>query len=390
MPYLHKFGPDDIYTNRMETHPQSVFTMYHNSIYYNNNRHLGANIKDGYTSLYEYNVDRSSNLIYPFFIKDGNWLAFPNVSAADYSIASYGDIITGSYPLTSSITRQVFTSTTYPATPAQWTTYSTNRRELISLQNTMNYYRTWSDSYQYTGSYVSGAVNLIQIPSIFFEDGIEKGTVSLKFYFTGTLIDEVTDSRQNGELISTLGGASGSVVGVVLYDQGFVMLTSSVNISSNQDHYLGAVSLQEANWQYFGAYSTASIGSSATTYPTSSLYELSFKGTNKVPNMMLFANADSGHVNNSLNPTWMSSSNGDWRSDTSVSSTGYVEPRQLSITNTIQSQYCNYEDSFEKQVFISEIGIYDDEKNLIGIAKLANPVMKKESQDYTFKLKLDM
>ena len=46
--------------------------------------------------------------------------------------------------------------------------------------------------------------------------------------------------------------------------------------------------------------------------------------------------------------------------------------------------------SFEKQVFISEIGIYDKEKNLLGIAKLANPVTKKESQDYTFKLKLDM
>jgi len=390
MPYLHKFGPDDIYTNRMETHPQSVFTMYHNSIYYNNNRHLGTNIKDGYVSLFEYNVDRSSNLIYPYFIKDGNWLAFPNVSSANYNTASYGTIITGSYPLTASITRQLFSSTTYPTTPAGFDTYATNRRELIALGNTMNYYRTLSESYHYTGSYVSGAVNLIQIPSIFFEDGIEKGTVNLKFYFTGSLIDEATDSRQNGELISTMGGASGSVVGVVLYDQGFVMLTSSVAISSNEDHYLGSPSTQNPSWNYFGAYSTTSIGSSATTYPTSSLYELSFKGTQKVPNMMLFANAESGHTNNSLNPTWISSSNGDWRSDTSVSSAGYVEPRQMSITNTVQSQYCNYKDDFEKQVFISEIGIYDDEKNLIGIAKLANPVVKKESQDYTFKLKLDM
>jgi hypothetical protein len=364
--------------------------MYHNSIYYNNNRHLGANIKDGYTSLYEYNVDRTSNLIYPYFIKDGNWLAFPNVSSADYSTESYGAIITGSYPLTASISRQLFSSTTYPTTPAGWDTYATGRRQLISLQNTMNYYRTWSESYHYTGSYVSGAVNLVQIPSIFFEDGIEKGTVNLKFYFTGSLIDEVTDHRKNGELISTMGGASGSVVGVVLYDQGFVLLTSSVNISSNEDHYLGGASLQNPSWKYFGAYSTESIGSTATTYPTSSLYELSFKGTQKIPNMMLFANAQPGHTNNSLNPTWISSSAGDWRSDTSVSSTGYVEPRQIPITNTIQSQYCNYEDSFEKQVFISEIGIYDDEKNLIGIAKLANPVMKKESEDYTFKLKLDM
>ena len=141
MPYLHKFGPDDIFTNRMETHPKSVFTMYHSSIYYNNNRHLGENIKDGYTSLYEYNVDRTSDLIYPFFVKDGNWLAFPSVSTRNYRSAAYGDIISGSYPLTASITRQPFDATTYPATPAEWDTYATNRRELIALQNTMNHYR---------------------------------------------------------------------------------------------------------------------------------------------------------------------------------------------------------------------------------------------------------
>ena len=34
--------------------------------------------------------------------------------------------------------------------------------------------------------------------------------------------------------------------------------------------------------------------------------------------------------------------------------------------------------------------IFDEDKNLIGVAKLANPVMKKESEDFTFKLKLDM
>ena len=44
----------------------------------------------------------------------------------------------------------------------------------------------------------------------------------------------------------------------------------------------------------------------------------------------------------------------------------------------------------EKQTFITEIGIFDDDKNLIGVAKLANPVMKKEIDEYTFKLKLDL
>ena len=106
--------------------------------------------------------------------------------------------------------------------------------------------------------------------------------------------------------------------------------------------------------------------------------------------MTMFATAKKGEVNNSLNPTWPSSSNGDWRANILTGSGGYIEPRQLKITNTIQNEYCEYDSPFEKPPFISEIGIFDEHKNLIGVAKLANPVKKKESQDFTFKLKLDM
>ena len=106
--------------------------------------------------------------------------------------------------------------------------------------------------------------------------------------------------------------------------------------------------------------------------------------------MTMFATAQPGELNNSLNPTWLSSSNGSWRDLTITGSSGYVEPRQLIIKNTIQSQYCDFEEDFSKQTFITEIGIFDDDKNLIGVAKLANPVMKKEIDEYTFKLKLDL
>ena len=93
------------------------------------------------------------------------------------------------------------TADPFPAgTNAEKNAYTTNRRELMALQNTMNYYRNISNKYEYTGEYVTGPVNMIQIPSIFFESGIEKGSVSLKFYYTGSLMDEAVDSLQNGEL----------------------------------------------------------------------------------------------------------------------------------------------------------------------------------------------
>jgi hypothetical protein len=41
-------------------------------------------------------------------------------------------------------------------------------------------------------------------------------------------------------------------------------------------------------------------------------------------------------------------------------------------------------------VYVSKVGIFDENKNLIGIASLASPVRKEEDQDLTFKLKLDI
>ena len=61
------------------------------------------------------------------------------------------------------------------------------------------------------------------------------------------------------------------------------------------------------------------------------------------------------------------------------------------LKNTISSSFgCDFSASFRKQTFISKIGIYDDEKNLIAVANLATPVKKLEDRDYTFKLKLDI
>ena len=74
-----------------------------------------------------------------------------------------------------------------------------------------------------------------------------------------------------------------------------------------------------------------------------------------------------------------------------TSSVKFQESSDLLIKNTISSSHSEYAESdFERQTFITKIGIYDDEKNLIGIANLATPVKKKENQEYTFKLKLDI
>jgi len=116
--------------------------------------------------------------------------------------------------------------------------------------------------------------------------------------------------------------------------------------------------------------------------------------------MTMFADAPAGELNNSQNMTWLSASTTgstpslsikNWRENSVYYDSGtYAEPEFLKIKNTVKSQYQNYDEEFEKQVFISQIGIFDEKKNLIGIAKLANPVLKKETDSFTFKIKLDL
>ena len=199
-------------------------------------------------------------------------------------------------------------------------------------------------------------------------------------------MDSAIDEYQNGTLMSTMGDTSGSIVGVALYNEGFILLTSSQAIyPPNYDDYTNEGDQSQASWLYFGSYS----GSNSQNYATSSLYTVSFKGTNNVPTLTMFAVAQAGDINNSQNPTWISSSYGNKNNLTNFRSASFIESRYLDIKNTMQSDYCGYDEKFEKQVFISKVGIFDKDKNLIGVAKLATPVQKRETDAYTFKFKVD-
>ena len=74
----------------------------------------------------------------------------------------------------------------------------------------------------------------LSIPSIFFGSQIKPGSLSLKWYYTGSLAAELKDEKENGELIQVgpYGSVgSGSVAGVALYDEGFLLLTGSWEIN---------------------------------------------------------------------------------------------------------------------------------------------------------------
>ena len=447
MPFLHEFGPDDIFQNNLETSPGKKFTAYSGSLYVNESRYKGVNIGTGSISLYELNVDRTTspddtNTVHAFIIKDGSNMSFQSVATGTYSEAEYGTKLTGAYPLTASISRQyIYGGRTYPfaytigvqdinrASANTTDLYFSQSKSLFALRTSVEKYKRYSPLYTFSGSktvdptippFLTGAINLISIPSIFYGSSIERGSVDLEFYYTGTLMDRCRDEKRNGELISVQPGSevSGTTVGLVLYDEGFVFLYNEEPINGNAailDSYTatgseGAGQGFRPNWTYFWSYNTGSSGSQGIAaadgvdhapggatrtdanfgyFPSSSHFAMSFRGKNTIPTLTMFANAPAGKLNNSLNPTWISSSYSNWKELVHFDSSSYVEPKEIAIKNTVESEYCNHEDQFEKQTFISKIAIYDDDKNLLGIAKLATPVLKKETDSYTFKLKLD-
>ena len=67
----------------------------------------------------------------------------------------------------------------------------------------------------------------------------------------------------------------------------------------------------------------------------------------------------------------------------------YIEKKRK-IKKINKSDYTNYNEPFENVTYISKVGIYDEDKNLIAIATLANPVLKEDKDNITFKLKIDI
>ena len=385
---LYKFKSNDIIYNRIKTTPKVDFKIYASKIYYKNADQSVVNndTPSGHINLHEINVNRGgANLVYPFLPKGSDLSSFKTTGATSFYNSSYGDDIKGPYPLTASISREVHTT-------------GSTRSKIDALQNVLNFYKPISEHYGYETNYgnkAHQALNLLSIPSIFYGNSIKKGSASLKFYVTGTLIGELHDKNKNGELVQvgpTGSVESGSVAGVVLYNEGFIILTGSWDLTDGAHtiDYNNDGSPVASSWLQYAVGANDGIpeesAPAGATARASASYDLTFEGLNYIPTVTMFAHAPKGVLNNSSNPTFVQS--GSYVTATS-SLNSYVENDQVPIKNIVSSSYTGYDESFERETYISKIGIYDEDKNLIAVTKLATPLKKTNKREYTFKMKLD-
>jgi hypothetical protein len=428
---MHKFEftPDDLFINRLKTYAEYNVFIYQSKM--SINRGVQPNGSGGLV-VYDINANRSgTDKVYPF-VETGSlknvfkkykyqpiiknytgehfnihkyWLEASGGLAENASVVANNGLVTSSYSSESPIKRNL-TSRVSTISANYWNISSSalitgqvialpNSTNLSAsaLQNVARKYTTLSNHFIFVSSsirsrdlvYDSNNINFITIPSMYYGSTIKKGSVELNYYITGSKIATCADTSHNGTLIGTTGSTSGSVVGLVLYDEGIIMLTSSNPIapSDNNGIIYDGVSALTSSWLYYGTTLNDGTGSSNTL--ASASYDLNFKGTNYVNSLTMFAHAKKGHLNHSNNPTYRDLSV--QKINTTGSGLTFVEGT-TALANVVSASYVSA--SFEKTTYISKVNIYDEDGNLIAITSMAKPIKKTLTDEFTFKMKLDL
>jgi len=412
------------------------------------------NTLSGSISLYELNINRpSSSMAYPFIIEDGFQYAFKTgmdfMTGDTYDLSPPNTQQTAkqTYPLTASITRMFISKTT--ASPYEGFDWDDNEPEqshrIAALHTAGRKYSRLSKRFLWTRGIISGSTNLIDVPSIFYGSAIKRGSVNLKYYVTGSLLSSARDENENGELICDYGVLSGSVIGLVYYTEGiFAFPQTSVSSSSGynskahftsswfhgstnlvdgtdnapidyDEHQGGGAGYDNHAWLYFGtgandmgrmnmwksgdsdvdgdstltADEYDKLDSAVTRYHNtvrSASFGIDFEGTSYKNTLTLFCHADKGEMNFSNNPSFTDLTGSYKYNKTQHTYSEYDVP----IKNVVSSSYENHEEDFRKVTYITKIGIYDEDGNLIMVADMARPYRKEENKDLTFKLKYDL
>jgi hypothetical protein len=210
-----------------------------------------------------------------------------------------------------------------------------------SVLNLYEYYSLINSNYtsEFTGSETT-RFRAITVPEIYFDRQILTGS------FSASDVDNAGDSRvlfddSRGGIYS--GSLSGTLVGNIFYNEGLVVLK-------------GGGLNDESSSNDFGQSS-----------PTNFKWRCSFKGTHNIPVKIFRCRAPAGQLNASTNETYYhipSGSTADRRNE-----------REIVLDSPAP--------------YITTIGLFNEDYELVGVARVAQPIKKEENQDILFRIRLD-
>jgi len=368
---FYKFKQNEVIRNRIKLYPKFNFKTVGGTLRLNNQHTiLETQAPYGALDLYDY-AGTLSDDIYAIVPKTSDMFITNDVTLSNYTSSAYGTEFTQTYPITYQINSDRI--------------LAGEREEYISSisQIAKLYYRHLNTEVDYDLNSITKTV--INIPRMFYGSSIRKGSIICKVWYIASnqLLAEARYEKQNGLLYQTnqdpVNSISGSIIGEVLYNHGMMMFTSSLPFWDESVSFDSDMALP--TWNYF-LYTGSLTGGNIDVE-----MELEFQGVNYLNTITMFAHAPSSQLNHSNNKTYKKRVSGTY---TSTGSNHFLENSEQEIKNIVYNGISDQTGSFQKEVYINKIGIYDEDKKLLAVTTLSNPVRKKQNDGYTFKIKKDL
>jgi hypothetical protein len=153
--------------------------------------------------------------------------------------------------------------------------------------------------------------------------------------------------------------------GLIFYQAGIVVLSSSIFLSGNTSALPGILSSSDVPFRPNGTYVTASLTGSAISascnYLRNRLYDITFNNTTELNSTIHFCRVNHNDYNYSSNPTYLSAS-------------------KIRVkNNTLDSPIA----------YFTTVGLYSSDNELLAVAKLSEPLKKDPTNEMTIRVRLD-
>lgn len=210
----------------------------------------------------------------------------------------------------------------------------TNKELFKSINGLYNYYNSINTDFSSTYQGVqASSFRIVSIPEIYYDREVLTGTFTASDTYAGTT--RILYDNGRGGIYS--GSLTGTLVGNIFYSEGLVVLKKPDLTSVN------------------------------SMFGFSGSWQVNFRGTHKIPVKIFRCRAPAGELNCSTNPTYYSNNN-------STDSLNRNENAVLMPDNT---------------TYITKVGLYNDDYELVAVASLAHPIRKEESQDLQIRIRWD-
>ena len=342
---------------------------------------------------------------------------FQTVFDQDYSLQTANQVFDVTVGLHTSSLLVQETTTSYDATNDQYyfPSQSLMMREKIDLYRTFAQQLLGDDTQAFT--FISGSYNgtsvvgttikeavFFTFKRLFSRDQLKRETYALRMFYSGSspVLSDLSSSGTAENIYTDLGSATnvnysfpgGSVgtlvdtattnaVGLIWHDQGIVVLDTSRVFNVTQSLSGTIESVTTLTQPFEGSLLSSSVYTStgslfyqasvddildyicSTRFTGSDATVMAFQNQTNINSSVYFCKFSADRFNYSSNPTY---TDNDGR-------IVVIDPGQEDIQRSF--------------AFITSIGLYDADNNLLAVAKTSRPILKNYQREYTVKVRLD-